>query len=121
MSAPNQPPRPPSDHASPTSDQTNRARSDTPASDPLLAYEQAQLSEQIARLTRQGYVIVSQTDTTAQLRCRKHFSIFWALFWLVIGAGVGLFLYVAWYTLVKRDKTAYLRITHDGQVLLSES
>ena len=105
MSTPNQPPE--------------RSPGDLAAS-PIVAFARAQLAEQIARLTREGYVVVSQTETTAQLRRRKHFSIFWALFWLVIGAGVGLFLYVAWYALVKRDKTASLYIAPDGQLVLTE-
>lgn len=92
-----------------------------PAPNPVTVYAQAILDEQIARLTHQGYVIVNRTDTSAQLRRRKHFSVWWALFWLIVGAGVGLLVYLAWYVLVKRDRVAFLRITPEGRVMLTES
>lgn len=92
-----------------------------PALSPVAVYAQAMLDEQIARLTHQGYVIVNRTDTSAQLRRRKHFSVWWALFWLIVGAGVGLLVYVAWYVLIKRDRVAFLRITPEGRVMLTES
>lgn len=79
----------------------------------------AQMEEEIARLTRRGYVIVSRAETSAQLKRPKHFSIWWALFWLLVG-GLGLPLYIAWYLLVKRDRVAFVRITPDGRVLCSE-
>ena len=88
---------------------------------PVMAYAQAQLNEQVARLTRQGYVIVSQSATSVQLDRPKHFSVWWALFWLIVGAGIGLIIYMAWFVLVKRDHVAFLRITPDGRVMLSES
>jgi hypothetical protein len=79
----------------------------------------AQMEEEIARLTRRGYVIVNRAETSAQLKRSKHFSIWWALFWLLVG-GLGLPLYIGWYLLVKRDRVAFIRITPDGRVLCSE-
>jgi hypothetical protein len=79
----------------------------------------AQMEEEIARLTRRGYVIVSRAETSAQLKRPKHFSVWWALFWFLIG-GVGLPLYIVWYLLVKRDRVAFVRITPEGRVLCSE-
>ena len=92
-----------------------------PALSPVMVYARAMLDEQIARLTRQGYVIVSQSETSAQLKRRKHFSVWWALFWLIVGAGVGLLVYVAWYVLIKRDRVAFLRITPEGRIMLTEN
>jgi hypothetical protein len=80
----------------------------------------AQLEAEIARYTRQGYVIVNRTETSAQLKRRKHFSIWWAFFWLIVGLGAGLALYLAWYVFVKRDRVVFLHITPDGRVLSSE-
>ncbi len=79
----------------------------------------AQMEAEIARLTRRGYVIVSRAETSAQLKRPKHFSIWWALFWLLVG-GLGLPLYIGWYLLVKRDRVAFVRITPEGRVLCSE-
>lgn len=111
-----------SDHAAPSDPTSADAEAASgPALSPVMVYAQAMLDEQIARLTRQGYVIVSRTDTSAQLKRRKHFSLWWALLWLIVGAGIGLLVYIAWYVLVKRDRVAFLRITPDGRVMLTES
>jgi hypothetical protein len=77
----------------------------------------ATLEAEIGRLTQRGFVIVSRSETSAQLRRPKHFSVGWALVWLVVGLGAGLALYVAWYVLIKRDQVVFLRITPDGRVL----
>jgi hypothetical protein len=86
---------------------------------PVAPLAVARMEEEIARLTRQGYVIVSRSETSAQLRRRKHFSILWAFFWFLVG-GIGLPLYIAWYLLVKRDRVAFVRITPEGRVLCTE-
>lgn len=79
------------------------------------------MDHEVARLTRQGYVIVHRTDWSTQLKRTKHFSVWWALFWFIIGVGAGLALYIAWYILVKRDQVVFLRITPDGKLMRSES
>ncbi len=81
----------------------------------------ALMDAEIARLTRQGYVIVHRTERSAQLKRAKHFSVWWALFWLIVGLGAGLALYIGWYVLVKRDRVIFLRITPDGKVMSTES
>lgn len=97
------------------------ASDSVPAPTPVSVYARAMLDEQIARLTHEGYVIVNRTDTSAQLKRHKHFSIGWAFFWLIVGAGVGLLVYIAWYVLVKRDRVAFVRVTPEGRVMLTES
>ena len=79
------------------------------------------LEEEVARLSRQGYVIVDRGPTSVQLKRHKHFSIWWALFWLIVVPGGGLFIYLAWYVLVKHDRVSFLRITPDGRVMRSTS
>lgn len=81
----------------------------------------ALMDQEIARLTREGYVIVHRTDWSAQLKRAKHFSLWWALFWFVVGVGAGLALYIGWYILVKRDRVVFLRITPEGKVMRSAS
>jgi hypothetical protein len=93
----------------------------TPGEVGVLPAAVARMDAEIARLTRQGYVIVSRMETSAQLKRAKHFSIWWALFWLVVAPGAGLLVYLAWYILIKRDRVVFLRITPDGRVLSSES
>lgn len=81
----------------------------------------ALLEQEIARLTRHGYMIVDRETTSVQLRRAKRFSLPWALFWLIVVPGGGIFIYLGWYVLVKRDRIVFLRITPDGRVMLSSS
>ncbi|GAC1448066.1 MAG: hypothetical protein PVSMB4_04620 [Ktedonobacterales bacterium] len=81
----------------------------------------ARIDAEIARLTRHGYVIVSRTDASVQLRRTKHFSLWWALLWLIVAPGVGLALYIGWYLLIKRDRIVFIRVTPDGRVVKTES
>lgn len=73
------------------------------------------LQREIKSHIRRGYIVVSQTDTTAQLVKRKRFSFFWALFWLILGIGVGLVIYIFWYA-SRKDQTVYLTVNEDGKV-----
>ena len=66
------------------------------------------LGREINRYVRQGYRVVSRTDTTAQLVKPKEFSLFWA----IIGF---LFLYLLYY-LSKKDETLYLEVLPNGQI-----
>jgi hypothetical protein len=109
----------PSALGTPTTPQVNPPVETGASAAPIAPEAIARMEEEIARLTRQGYVIINRTQTSAQLRRPKHFSIWWALFWFLIG-GFGLPLYIAWYLLVKRDRLAFVRITPEGRVLCSE-
>src|SRR6185437_8101191 len=66
------------------------------------------LQAEIDRYVRQGYRVVSQTDTAAQLVKPKTFSFFWA----VVGF---LVLYVLYY-LSKHDRVVYLTVDATGKV-----
>ena len=79
------------------------------------------MEEEIGHFSRQGYVIVDRGPTSVQLRRSKHFSVWWALLWFIVVPGGGLFIYLGWYLLVKRDRIAFLRITPEGRVMLSEN
>lgn len=65
---------------------------------------------------KQGYRVVSQTETSAQLVKPKVFSLVWAILWFLV-AVVGLIVYLIYYA-SKRDKTVYLTVV-DGTVRAS--
>jgi len=72
------------------------------------------LQREIAGYVKRGFVVQSQTDTTAQLIKRKKFSFLWALLWFLL-AGVGLVVYLIWYA-AKRDQSVYLSVDEAGRV-----
>ena len=72
------------------------------------------LQREIAAYVKRGFVVQSQTDTTAQLVKRKKFSFLWALLWFLL-AGVGLVVYLIWYA-AKRDQSVYLSVDEVGRV-----
>lgn len=72
------------------------------------------LQKEINRYIKQGYRVVSQTDTTAQLIRPKQFSCLYASLWFLL-FGVGLIFYLFWYA-SKKDDTIYLQIVGDKVV-----
>ncbi len=62
----------------------------------------------------QGYQVVSQTETSAQLVKPKSFSFGWAFLWFLF-FGIGLLVYVLYY-MMKSDGAIYLYV-EDGKVL----
>lgn len=74
--------------------------------DPLLAQE-------IQKYVRQGYRVVNQTNTTAQLVRPKKFSCLAATLWTLL-LGIGLIFYLFWYA-SKKDDTVYLQVI-DGKI-----
>ena len=92
-------------------------REEAESQDSLLPSDERRriLDHEIAGLVIQGHRVLSQTDTTAQLVRPKQFSFAAALFFLVIGVGVGLLLYVLYY-LAKQDEAVYLNVTPGGRV-----
>ena len=62
----------------------------------------------------QGYQVVSQTETSAQLVKPKKFSLGWALLWFLV-FGIGLLVYVFYY-MANSAGSIYLYV-EGGQVL----
>lgn len=73
-----------------------------------LEQRRALLQREILRYVRQGYRVVSQTDTAAQLVKPKRFSLLW--FFILLGI-----LYVPFY-LFARDRQAYLEVDANGRI-----
>ena len=68
----------------------------------------APLQAHISWYVREGYVVQSQTETSAQLVKPKSFSAGWAIFWFLI-FGIGLIIYILYYMSLK-DLTVYLSV-----------
>lgn len=69
------------------------------------------LQKEIEKYIRQGYRVVSQTDTTAQLVKPKQFSCLYATLWFLL-FGVGLIFYLFWYA-SQKDQTVYLQVVNE--------
>jgi hypothetical protein len=72
------------------------------------------LRQEIDRLVGDGYMVVSETETSAQLLKKKQFAVGWAIFWFLM-LGFGLLLYIIYY-LSKKDSTVYLMVAGDGTI-----
>jgi len=72
------------------------------------------LQNEVQKYIRQGFRVISQTETTAQLVRPKRFSFLWAFLWLLL-LGVGLIVYLLWYW-SRRDETVYLQVDEQGRV-----
>lgn len=72
------------------------------------------LQREIASYVKNGFIVVSQTDTTAQLIKHKKFSFLWAVLWFLV-FGIGLIVYLIWYA-AKRDTTVYVTVDESGKV-----
>ena len=72
------------------------------------------LQREINKYIRQGYRVINQTDTTAQLVRPKRFSCLWATFWLFMLI-VGLLVYIFYY-MSKRDEQIYILVDEYGRV-----
>lgn len=76
------------------------------------------LRVEIDGLVHEGYRVVSETETSAQLVQPKPFSFGWAFIWfLLLGFGV---LVYAFYYMAKTDKAVYLTVAADGSVRRGE-
>ena len=71
------------------------------------------LQDHINWYVGQGYRVIAQTETSAQLVKPKRFSMVWAFLWFLLFF-VGLLFYIFWYV-SKRDKEVYLYV-EDGLV-----
>ncbi len=72
------------------------------------------LDKEISKYVKNGYRVVSRSDTTAQLVKPKKFSFIWAMLWLLV-AGVGIFVYLIYY-MAKKDSTVYLEVDAQGKI-----
>ncbi len=72
------------------------------------------LTQQVARYVRQGWIVESETDTTANLSKKKKFSFWWAFIWFLL-LFVGLIVYIFYY-LAKDDETMYISIGQTGDI-----
>lgn len=72
------------------------------------------LNREVAKLSKKGWHIVSQTDTTAQLLKPKKFSFLWAILWTFF-FGVGLLIYL-FYHWAKKEETIYLTVDEEGRL-----
>lgn len=69
------------------------------------------LATEIQKYIRQGYRVVNQTNTTAQLVRPKQFSCLIATLSAFL-VGIGLIFYLFWYA-SKKDDTVYLQVIDD--------
>ncbi len=72
------------------------------------------LQNRINQYVKQGYRVVSQTDTTAQLIKPKQFSCLWATLWFLL-LGIGILIYLFYYASI-RDEQIYLKVDMYGMV-----
>ena len=79
--------------------------------------QKAVLQAEVIKYVRQGFIVVSQTDTTAQLVKHKKFSLFWAVIWFLL-AIVPLILYILYY-MAKKDEQVFLVVDENGKVKVS--
>ena len=79
-----------------------------------LETRRAALQQEIGRYVRQGYQVVSQTDTTAQLLKPKQFATLWFILWLLTGV-VWIF-YLLYHLAMKREGRIYLEVDAYGTV-----
>lgn len=70
------------------------------------------LSQEIQRYIKQGYRVVSQTETTAQLVKPKQFGCLTATLLTLLTAGIFLLFYLFYYA-SKKDETIYLAVVDD--------
>ena len=73
-----------------------------------------ELARMVQAYVRQGYVVLAQTETSAQLVKRKQFSFLIAVIALLL-AVFPFILYVLWYMAAK-DETIYLTVEANGRV-----
>ena len=74
----------------------------------------AALQQAIGEYLAQGYRVLSQTDTTAQLVKPKQFGTLWFILWLL--TGVLWIVYLVYYLAVKREGRVYLQVDPSGVV-----
>jgi hypothetical protein len=89
------------------------------ADDLTVEKNQEILQHEIKSYVKNGFRVISQTETTAQLLKPKNFSLLWAVFWFLIFV-FGLIIYLFYY-LAKRDDQIYIEVTATGKVITRET
>ena len=79
-----------------------------------VAERSAILETAISRYVKQGYIVQTRSDVSAQLIKKKRLSVFWALVYTVLFVAP-LFIYLLWYLMAK-DKAVYLFVDESGRV-----
>lgn len=74
------------------------------------------LQQEIDRYISKGYNVLSQSNTSAQLIRKKKYSLFWALFWLILGVGIGFMIYTFAYMAAHKEETIYLLVDATGRI-----
>ena len=69
------------------------------------------LQQAIESRVKQGYIVVSQTDTTAQLTRKKGFSCLLFAILFILGIIPGII-----YLLVRKDKSIYITVDEYGKI-----
>jgi len=77
------------------------------------------LQREISNYVNKGFLVISQTETTAQLIKQKKFSFLWATVWFLV-FGIGFLIYVFWYW-SRKDQGVYLEVTDTGQIITRKS
>ena len=86
---------------------------------PSIDLRSAILNAEIRRYIADGYRVHSATNTTAQLVKPKKFSFWGALAWFVLTLGAGLPIYIIYYYLWKKDRTAYIEVDETGRTTVA--
>ena len=82
---------------------------------PMYAEKRRELLERaIAKYVSKGYLVVSRTDSTAQLRKPKTFSCLFASLWFLL-FGIGIVVYLIYYA-AKRDAIIYIEVNEIGAI-----
>lgn len=71
------------------------------------------LQREIVHYVGQGYLVVSQTEHSAQLKKTKTFSCLWAVLWFLF-FGIGIVFYLIYFA-AKRDSLIYIEVDPFGR------
>ncbi len=80
---------------------------------PLIERQRQALQQTILYYTQHDWVVISQTDTTAQLLKPKRFSFFWAIVWALLIIGIVIYLL---YYITKSETHLYLYVDDNCDV-----
>lgn len=75
---------------------------------------QAILKKEITQYVGEGWIVINETGTSANLVRKKKFSFWWALLWFLL-LFVGLIVYIFYY-MSKNDETAYISVGRSGEI-----
>lgn len=105
-------PYPPSPHPAPMQYQPIQPAYIPPSQGLSIEHRQEILQREINKYIRQGYRVISQTNTTAQLVRPKRFSCLWFFINLILL--FGWIFYLLWYW-SKRDEQIYIEVDINGK------